>query len=102
VAPPFYHVEDHYQSPGEDEKFSFIVNHLEEARRGDPRDLYITFSSAANLTAGGYAKALNPRLNNYLVEYPQGRMGIIVTDYFEEPQELISHVIKTNFDDGGA
>lgn len=96
AAAPFYDVEDRYQNPGEDAKFNFIVSHLESARRGDPQDLYITFSSAVDLTARGYSKAINPRLNDYLAQSSQGRVGIIVMDYFEEPQQLVSNVIKMN------
>ncbi|MGQ0717893.1 MAG: phosphatidylinositol-specific phospholipase C [Pseudonocardiales bacterium] len=93
-----YAVEDRYQNPGENGKYNFIMAHIEEARRRDPKDLYITFSSAVDLRrkANGYSRAINPRLNNYLVESPQGRVGIIVMDYFEEPRELVSNVIKMN------
>ncbi|MGH3888405.1 MAG: phosphatidylinositol-specific phospholipase C [Pseudonocardiaceae bacterium] len=92
-----YAVEDRYQDPGEDAKYNFIITHIEEARRRDPRDLYITFSSAVNLKARGYSKTINPRLNDYLAGSPQGRVGIIAMDYFEEPRELVSNVIKMNF-----
>ncbi|MGH8375016.1 MAG: phosphatidylinositol-specific phospholipase C [Pseudomonas sp.] len=96
AASPFYDIEDRYQNPGEDNKFDFVIAHLEEAVRGDPKDLYITFSSAVDLTAHGYAEAINPRLSDYLAGSPQGRVGIIVMDYFEAPRELVSNVIKTN------
>jgi len=96
ASAPFYDVEDRYQDPGDDDKFDFIVSHIEDARRGDPKDLYITFSSAVDLTARGYSKAINPRLNDYLAQSPQGRIGIIAMDYFEEPRELVSNVIKMN------
>jgi 1-phosphatidylinositol phosphodiesterase len=92
-----YAVEDRYQDPGESKKYKFAISHIEEARRRAPRDLYITFSSAVNLKARGYAKFINPRLSDYLAESPQGRVGIIVMDYFEEPRELVSNVIRTNF-----
>lgn len=92
-----YAVEDRYQDPGEANKYKFVTEHIEEARRRAPRDLYITFSSAVNLKARGYAKFINPRLSDYLAGSPQGRVGIIVMDYFEEPRELVSNVIKTNF-----
>jgi hypothetical protein len=58
--------------------------------------LYVTFSSAVGLTARGYVKKINPRLNNYLAGSSPGRVGIIVMDYFEEPRELAPHVIKAN------
>lgn len=89
-------IEDHYQDPGEDAKYNYIITHLEQAKRRAPKDLYITFTSAVNLKAHGYAKTINPRLNDYLVESPPGRVGIIVMDYFEEPRELVSNVIKMN------
>lgn len=92
-----YDVEDHYQNPGEDDKYKFIEDHIEEARRGDSRDLYITFSSAVNLTAAGYSRAVNPRLSDYLAKSPPGRTGIIVMDYFEKPRELVSNVLKLNW-----
>ncbi|MDQ2882690.1 MAG: phosphatidylinositol-specific phospholipase C [Actinomycetota bacterium] len=95
-----YDVEDHYQDPGEDDKYKFVEDHIEEARRGDSRDLYITFSSAVNLKAAGYSRAINPRLSDYLAESPPGRTGIIVMDYFEKPRELISNVIKMNWRTG--
>ncbi|MGH3837994.1 MAG: hypothetical protein ACRDSF_20185, partial [Pseudonocardiaceae bacterium] len=91
-----YAVEDRYRDPGEDNKYKFIIAHIEEARRRNPKDLYITFSSAVNLKASGYSKTINPRLNDYLAGSPQGRVGIIAMDYFEEPRELVSNVIKTN------
>lgn len=93
---PFYDIEDRYQNPGEDDKFRFVVSHLEKARNGDPGELYITFASAAGLTAHGYARKINPRLSDYLAKSPPGRLGIIVVDYFEEPQKLVSNVIKAN------
>lgn len=97
AAPPFYDVEDRYRAPGDDEKYDFVVAHVENARGGDPGDLYITFSSAVDLTAHGYSRTINPRLNDYLSRTPQGRVGIIVMDYFEEPRQLVSNVIKMNF-----
>ncbi len=102
AAPPFYHVEDRYQDPGDDDKYDFIVAHVEEARCGDPKDLYITFSSAVDLTARGYSRTINPRLNGYLAGSSLGRVGIIVMDYFEEPRELVSNVIKTNSTTGAS
>lgn len=96
ATPPFYDIEDRYQNPGDDDKFDYIVAHIEKARRGNPNELYITFSSAAGLTARGYSKKINPRLNDYLAESPPGRIGIIVMDYFEEPRKLVSNVIKAN------
>ncbi|MDQ2884044.1 MAG: phosphatidylinositol-specific phospholipase C [Actinomycetota bacterium] len=96
ATPPFYDIEDRYQNPGDDDKLNFVVEHIEKAKRGDPNELYITFSSAVGLTARGYSKKINPRLNDYLVGSPAGRIGIIVMDYFEEPRELVSNVIKAN------
>ena len=92
-----YAVEDRYQDPGEGNKYKFVIEHVEEARRRAPRDLYITFASAVNLKARGYARFINPPLSDYLAGCPQGRVGIIVMDYFEEPRELVSNVIRTNF-----
>jgi hypothetical protein len=100
ATPPFYDVEDRYQNSGDDDKYDFIVEHIEEARRGDPQDLYITFSSAVDLTARTYSKTINPRLNDYLAGSPPRRLGIIVTDYFDEPQDLVSNVINTNVRSG--
>jgi 1-phosphatidylinositol phosphodiesterase len=97
VTSPVYAVEDHWWDPGENDKFKFIVTHIEEARRRDPRDLYITFSSAVNLHARSYSKMINPRLSNYLAGSSRGRVGVIVMDYFERPRELVSNVIKMNF-----
>jgi len=93
---PFYDVEDRYQNPGDDDKLDFVVGHLEDASRGDPADLYITFASAVDLTARGYAETMNPRLNDYLEESTRGRVGVIVMDYFEQPRELVANVIKLN------
>lgn len=95
-----YSVEDRYYDPGEDAKYNFITDHLVEARIHDPGNLYITFSSAVNLRARGYSRSINPRLNDYLAGSPQGRVGIIAMDYFEEPRELVSNVIRTNFTTG--
>jgi hypothetical protein len=92
-----YAVEDRYLAPGENSKYKFVIAHIEEAWRRAPRDLYITFSSAVNLKARGYARFINPRLSDYLAGSPQGRVGIIAMDYFEEPRELVSNVIRTNF-----
>lgn len=89
-------IEDRYQNPGDDDKFNFIVAHLEEAKCVDLRDLYITYSSAVAIKASGYSKAINPRLNDYLAGSPAGRVGIIVMDYFEQPPELVSNVINMN------
>jgi hypothetical protein len=38
VAPPFYDIEDRYQSPGDDDKFNFVAAHIEKARRGDQNE----------------------------------------------------------------
>lgn len=94
---PAYAVEDHWRGPGEDDKYHFVITHIDEARRRDPRDLYITFSSAVNLNAHSYSKTINPRLSNYLEKSPRGRVGIIAMDYFEEPRGLVSNVIRMNF-----
>lgn len=94
---PAYAVEDHWRGPGEDDKYHFVITHIDEARRRDPRDLYITFSSAVNLNARSYSKTINPRLSSYLEKSPRGRVGIIVMDYFEEPRRLVSNVIRMNF-----
>jgi 1-phosphatidylinositol phosphodiesterase len=96
MAPPFYDIEDRYQNPGADDKFDYVVDHIEKARSGDPNELYITFSSAVGLTARGYSNKINPLLNDYLAESPPGRIGIIAIDYFEEPPELVTNVIKAN------
>lgn len=96
ASPPFYDIEDQYQRPGEDDKFKFVVDHIENARRGNPDELFITFASAVGLTARGYSNKINPRLSDYLAEAPPGRLGIIVLDYFDEPPELVSNVIKAN------
>ena len=91
---PIYDIEDHYSNP--DGKYELIITHLEKARHGNLEDLYITFSSAVTLQASDYSKEINPRLNDYLAESPEGRIGIVVMDYFEEPRELASNVIKMN------
>lgn len=93
---PCYDVEDRYQNPGDDDKFEFVVSHLEKAWRGDPEDLYITFASAVNMTARGYSRKINPRLSDHLAQAPPGRVGIVVMDYFESPPELVPNVIKIN------
>jgi hypothetical protein len=66
------------------------------SKKGDLKDLYITFSSTVGLKAHGYADDINPRLSDYLVESSKGRVGIVAMDYFEEPPELVSNVIKMN------
>jgi 1-phosphatidylinositol phosphodiesterase len=100
ATPPFYDIEDRYLNPGEDDKFNYVVAHLEKARSGDPNELYITFSSAVGLTARGYSDKINPRLSDYLDKSPPGRIGIIAMDYFERPRELVTNVIKTNVTTG--
>ncbi len=97
AKPLIYAIEDRYRDPGEGNKYKFITTHIEEARSHNPRELYITFSSAVNLKARGYSRTINPRLNDYLSKSPQGRVGVIVMDYFEEPRELVANVIKMNF-----
>jgi 1-phosphatidylinositol phosphodiesterase len=76
ASPPFYDVHDRYQGLEDAEKYELIVAHLEEAKRGDPKDLYITFSSAVDLTARGFVKTINPRLNGYLARSPHGPMPL--------------------------
>lgn len=100
TAPPFYDIEDRYQNPGDDDKFNYVVDHIGKARNGDSNELYITFSSAVGLTARSYSKKINPLLNDYLVESSPGRIGIVAMDYFEEPRELVSNVIKANVTTG--
>ena len=96
TAFPAHDVHDRFQGIRSEEKFELVVAHLEEAKKGDPKDLYITFSSAVALKARGYADVVNPRLNEYLAESSKGRVGIIAMDYFEDPPELVSNVIKMN------
>jgi 1-phosphatidylinositol phosphodiesterase len=91
-----YAVEDHWWDPGADDKYGFIITHMEEARRRDPKDLYITFSSAVNLKSRSYSETINPQLNDHLAGSLPGRTGIIAMDYFEAPRELVSNVIKMN------
>lgn len=91
-----YNVEDCYFNPGEDNKFGCVVAHIEKARKGNLKDLYITFVSAVGMKALRYSKIINQYLNVHLAGLPKGRLGIIVMDYFEEPQKLVSNVIKMN------
>lgn len=91
-----YDVHDCYQGLGSERKRDLIVAHLEDAKRRGPKDLYITFTSAVNLKARGYAKTINPCLNDYLARSSKGRVGIVVMDYFHEPRELVSNVIRMN------
>lgn len=91
-----YCVEDCYRNPGEENKYDCIVEHIEQARHGDPGELYITFASAVGIKASRYSKVINRYLNVYLAGLPKGRVGIIVIDYFEQPRKLVSHVIKMN------
>ncbi|MGA9312105.1 MAG: phosphatidylinositol-specific phospholipase C [Pseudonocardiaceae bacterium] len=102
AAAPCYDVEDRYKNPGDDDKFDFVVAHLEEASRGDPGHLYITFSSAVDLTARGYAETMNQRLSDYLAGSSRGRVGIVVMDYFDQPRELVANVINVNATTGPA
>lgn len=96
-----YSVEDCYLNPGEENKYDCIVAHIEEARKGDPSDLYITFASAVGMRAARYSKIINKYLNVYLAGLPRGRVGIVVMDYFELPRQLVSNVIKINQRPGG-
>lgn len=98
AAPPIYFIEDHYGNP--DDKYGLVVTHIEKAMQGDLEDLYITFSSAVTLRASGHSETINPRLSDYLAASSRGRIGIVAMDYFEEPRELASHVITTNFRTG--
>src|SRR5262249_19669863 len=91
-----YAVEDHWRDPGAEDKYDFIIAHMEEARRRDPKDLYVTFSTAVGLKSSGYSETINPRLNAYLAGSSPGRVGIVAMDYFESPRELASNVIKMN------
>ncbi|MFZ0121323.1 MAG: phosphatidylinositol-specific phospholipase C [Pseudonocardiaceae bacterium] len=96
ISAPCYDVEDRYQNPGKDDKWDFVVTHLTEAGSGHPDDLYITFSSAVDLTARSYAETINPRLNDYLAGSSSGRVGIIAMDFFDQPRGLVANVIKMN------
>lgn len=96
AVPPIYDVHDRYQGLDDEEKYGLVIAHLEEAKHGRPEDLYITFTSAVDLTARGFATTINPRLCDYLSSSPRGRAGIIVMDYFEEPRELVSTIISMN------
>jgi len=96
AATPVYDVHDRYQGLPSEQKYELVVDHLEQAKSGDLENLYITFSSAVGLKAGGYAQTINPRLDDYLVRSAKGRVGIIAMDYFEQPRELVSHVINMN------
>lgn len=60
----------------------------------------MAFSSAVTLQASDYSETINPRLNEYLAASPAGRIGIVAMDYFDQPRNLVSHVIKTNVTTG--
>lgn len=91
-----YSVEDCYRDPGEENKGDCIIAHIEEARRGEPGDLYITFASAVGIKAARYSKMMNKYLNAYLAGLNRERVGIIVLDYFEQPRKLVYNVVKMN------
>ncbi|MGH3717751.1 MAG: phosphatidylinositol-specific phospholipase C [Pseudonocardiaceae bacterium] len=93
---PVHAIHDRYQGLESEQKYELVVAHLEQAKQGDLHDLYITFASAVDLKARGYAEEINPRLNDYLAGSPEGRVGIIALDYFEQPRELVSRVIEMN------
>lgn len=94
AVPPIYAIEDHYDDPTD--KYDLVISHIEEAVDGKPEDLYITFSSAVNLRAFGYAKTINPRLSDYLAAASPGRVGIVAMDHFDDPPELVANVIRAN------
>ena len=98
TTPLIHSVHDCYLGLGSGQKYELVVAHLEQAKQGDPRDLYITFASAVGLKARGYAEEINSRLNDYLARSLKGRFGIIALDYFDQPRELVSHVIEMNYE----
>lgn len=91
-----YDVEDCYLNPGENNKYDCVAAHIDEARKGDSGELYITFASAVGMTASRYSKTINEYLNVYLSGFTKERIGIIVLDYFEQPRKLVSNVIRMN------
>lgn len=98
TTPPVCSVHDCYQGLGSGQKYELVIEHLEQAKKGDAQDLYITFASAVGLKARGYAEEINPRLNDYLARSPKGRVGIIALDYFDQPRELVSRMIEMNYE----
>ncbi len=93
-------IEDYYSVPSSDAKWSAVLNHLNAAKTGSNRSLYISFASGFTTRATGVPDILavsdtvNTQLNSYFQSAATGRYGIILLD-FAEPA-LCAKVVATN------
>lgn len=94
-------VQDQYQVPDNNAKWTNITNLLSEAKTGNAATLYINFTSGYKPLIFGIpsittvSNAINPQVSNYFTSNTQGRYGILPMDFATSARNNL--IISTNF-----
>lgn len=82
-------VQDVYQSPNPETKWSSVETLLKEAGEGNPDTLFVNFTSATGSRMGipnipSMSTPMNRKVTTYFMNQPKARCGIIVMDFVNE------------------
>ncbi|SKA37317.1 1-phosphatidylinositol phosphodiesterase [Chitinophaga eiseniae] len=94
-------VQDQYQVPDNNTKWTNITHLLSEAKTGNAATLYINFTSGYKPLIFGIpsittvSNAINPQVNSYFTSNTQGRYGILPMDFATSGRNNL--IISTNF-----
>ncbi len=94
-------IQDYYDVPDDDAKWTAISGLLTEAPAGSMTELYINHTSAYEDADGGLenipsvSDVINPKVTSYFTANTFGRYGAIVMDFVDTTKSAL--VIKTNF-----
>jgi 1-phosphatidylinositol phosphodiesterase len=110
----WYYIEDEYKENDTNKKLKVVTNHLNNAKKGDRDDFYLTFVSISynppfhNHTPYQYAwggtgidPAMNPSLENFLSNnLGANRWGVVALDFYNnhaENNNIVQYIINSNF-----
>lgn len=94
-------VQDQYQVPDNNAKWSGITTLLNEAKNGTQSTLYINFTSGYKPLIFGIpsittvSNAINPQINTFFTNNTHGRYGILPMDFATSDRNNL--IISTNF-----
>ncbi|RBL91358.1 phosphatidylinositol-specific phospholipase C [Chitinophaga flava] len=94
-------VQDQYQVPDNNVKWTNISNLFTEARSSNPSTLYINFTSGYKPLIFGIpsitsvSNTINPQVNSYFTSNTHGRVGILPMDFATADRNTL--IINTNF-----
>jgi 1-phosphatidylinositol phosphodiesterase len=94
-------VQDQYQAPDNNVKWSNITSLFNEAKTGSQSTLYVNFTSGYKPLIFGIpsittvSNAINPQINTYFTSNTHGRYGILPMDFANADRSNL--IISTNF-----